>query len=107
MPRGLIANAVTLKTGTPLPVPSTGNTTDQHYFQNTGDTRLYVRNSGATPRIVTIYVSRLISGQPVQSITKTIAAGVTEGFGPFPLEDFGQSINVDVAHAELTLYTLD
>lgn len=107
MARGLIANAVSDLDGRLLPTETTGDAVNNHYFRNTGKTRLFVRNTGAGARIVTIYVSKTVSGQSVTPITKSLAAGTTEVFGPYPVSDFGSTVNVDVAHAELMLRTVD
>lgn len=107
MARGLIANAVSDRDGQLLPTETTGDATNNHYFNNTGATKLFVRNSGAGARVVTIYVSRTVAGQSVTPITKSLAAGTTEAFGPYPKTDFGTVVNVDVAHAELLLRTVD
>lgn len=107
MPRGVIATVVSLRDGAVLPTETTGDAVNFHYFRNTGKTKLFVRNSGVTPRIVTVYVSRKVLGQGVVPITKTIAAGVTQVFGPYPVSDFGAVVNVDVAHAELMLRCVD
>lgn len=107
MARGLISNTVSTRNGTLLAAETTGNATDNHYFNNTGRTKLHVRNSGATPRIVTIYVSKTVAGQAVTPITKSIAAATTQVFGPYNTSDFGDVVNVDVAHAELMLRTVD
>lgn len=107
MARGLIANCVSDKDGTPLPAATTGDAVNNHYFNNTGKTKMFVKNTGAGARIVTIKFTRTVSGQAITSITKSIAAGVTEAFGPYSVTDFGRITEVDVAHAELTLYTVD
>lgn len=107
MARGLIANAVSDRDGTTLPTETTGNPTDDHYFNNTGKTRLLARNSGVTPRTVTIHVARKVQGQTVTPITKAIAAGATEIFGPYSVNDFGSQVLVDVDNAELMLRTVD
>lgn len=107
MARGLIANAVSDANGALLPAETTGDAVNNHYFRNTGKTRLFVRNSGAGARAVTIYVSKTVSGQGVEPIVKSLAAGTTEVFGPYTISDFGSTVNVDVAHAELLLRTVD
>lgn len=107
MARGLIANAVSDKDGALLPTETTGDATNNHYFRNTGKTRLFVRNSGATGRLVTVRVARTVAGQGVTPVTKTLAAGTTEVFGPYSINDFGAAVEVDVAHAELLLRTVD
>lgn len=107
MARGLIAHCVSDKDGTALPTPTTGDAVNNHYFPNTGKTKLFVKNTGATPRIVTIKVSRTVAGQSALPVTKSIPAGETHVFGPYAVNDFGRNVDVDVAHAELTSYTVD
>ncbi len=107
MARGLIANVVSDRDGAELPTETTGDAVNNHFFRNSGKTKLFVRNSGVTGRLVTIYVERKVAGQSVTPITKTIAAGKTEVFGPYAVNDFGAMVNVDVAHAELLLRTVD
>ena len=107
MARGLIANVVSDMDGIILPTPTTGNATDNHYFNNTGRTKVFIKNTGASARIATVHVSRTVAGQTPAPITKSIPAGETHVFGPYAINDFGRTVNVDVAHAELTLYSVD
>lgn len=107
MARGLIINVVSDRDGEKLPTPTTGDAVNHHFFNNTGKTRLYVKNTGATPRILTVRLARTIAGQTITPVTKSIPAGETHVFGPYSTNDFGRVTDVDVAHAELTLYTVD
>ncbi len=109
MPRIGIATVVSSRDGVALPTPTTGNATDNHKVTNTGKTKVYVRNTNgaATPRIVTFRFARTVDNQAVASRTKSIPAGETQVFGPFPVEDYGQELLIDVAHAELTLYAVE
>lgn len=107
MARGLIANAVSAMTGTALPTETNGDATNQHYFNNTGKTKMHARNSGAGARTVTIYISRTVAGKSVTPIIKSIPAGETHVFGPYDQNDFGTTVNVDVEHAEVKLRTVD
>lgn len=107
MARGQIATTVSDRDGTALPTETDGDAVNNHYIQNTGKTKLLARNSGATPRVVTIHVYRTVQGQTVEPIEKTIPAGETHVFGPYPVNDFGSQLLVDVAHAEVKLRAID
>lgn len=89
--------------GTLLAAENDGDATNHHTLANSGKTKLYVRNSGAGARVVTIAITKQVQGQAVTAITKSVPAGETWVFGPFPVSDFGALVNVDVAHAELKL----
>ncbi len=107
MARGAIATVVSTRDGVALPTPTTGNATDNHKVTNTGKTKVYVKNTGATPRIVTFRFARTVDNQTVTNRTKSIPAGETQVFGPFDVSDYGQELLIDVAHAELTLYAVE
>ena len=107
MARGLIPTTIADRDGTVLPAETVGDATNFHYVQNTGKTKVIVRNTGATPRILTILVYRTVAGQPVTSITKSIAAGASEVFGPYPVNDFGTQLLLNPAHAELVFRAID
>ncbi len=107
MARGLIPTTVSDMDGTLLPAETVGDATNNHYVQNTGKTKVLCRNSGATPRVLTILIYRTVAGQPVTSITKTIPAGETHVFGPYPVNDFGTQLLLNPAHAELLFRAID
>lgn len=103
MARTAIAGAVSDLDGAVLPAETDGVVADGHYFQNSGRTKLFVRNSGGSPYVVTVQVSRRVQGQTVTPVTKTIPAGETHVFGPYLPADFGTQVNVDVSNAALKL----
>lgn len=107
MPRVAVPTTVSDADGTVLPAETAGDATNNMVVQNTGKTKVHVRNSGATPRVLTILIYRTVAGQPVTSITKTIPAGETHVFGPYPVNDFGTQLLLNPAHAELMFRAID
>ncbi|MEW1551346.1 hypothetical protein [Streptomyces tsukubensis] len=87
-----------------VPVTTTGDPVNHHQMMNDGRTILQVQNSGSTvARTVTFRIARTVDGQSVTPKAETVAAGVTEVFGPFPTDDYGGKMLIDVDHAELKL----
>ncbi|WP_405858502.1 hypothetical protein OG361_30190 [Streptomyces sp. NBC_00090] len=81
-----------------------GNATDNHVMTNDGRTVVLVKNTGATvARIVTFRIARTVDGQAVTHRTASLVAGEQKIFGPFDVQDYGGQMQIDVAHAELTL----
>ncbi len=107
MARGQISSAVSARTGTKLLDEVNGDPVNNHYVVNTGKTKLLIRNSGATPRTVTIRLFRTVDGQSVTSKTKAIPAGETHVFGPYPKNDYGTQLLIDVDNAELKLRAVE
>lgn len=107
MPRALLTPAVGTTNGAKLVNEVDGNTVDGHYLANSGRTRLIARNSGAVARTVTIQLFRTVDGQSVTSKTKAVPAGETWIFGPFPKDDYGTQVFVDVDNAELKLRAIE
>ncbi|MFE2560005.1 hypothetical protein ACFXGT_29105 [Streptomyces sp. NPDC059352] len=71
---------------------------------NDGRTVILVKNTGATvARVVTFRIARTIDGQAVTHRTASLVAGEQKTFGPFDTADYGGLMQIDVAHAELTL----
>lgn len=102
MPRVNIPVTTSTVYGATLPAATAGNATDNMVIANSGRERFIARNTGATPRLVTIRFSRTVRNQAITSITNTIAASAEVVFGPYPVDDFGTLLQVDVAHAEVT-----
>lgn len=82
-----------------------GDAVNNHVLVNDGRVLLLVRNSngGATARDLTIVVPGTVDGQAIADKVTSIAAGASRYFGPFPRSIYGNSIDVDVAHADLKL----
>ncbi|MFC8583247.1 hypothetical protein ACFUGD_01515 [Streptomyces sp. NPDC057217] len=81
-----------------------GNATDNHVLVNDGRTVLLIKNTGSTvARIVTFKISKKVDGQAVEARTASLVAGEQKLFGPFSVDEYGGRMEIDVAHAELTL----
>jgi hypothetical protein len=109
MARIAIVPVVSDRDGTALTPEVNGDPAENHYVQNSGRTKLLIRNSNgaAQARTVTIRLSRTVDGQTVASKTKAIAAGATEVFGPYPQDDYGTQLLIDVDNAELKLRAIE
>lgn len=80
-----------------------GDAVNHHQLANSGREKLHVRNSGAGARTVTIKFSKQVDGQAVADYVKSIPAGETWVFGPFPTENYGTQVLINVEHAEVKL----
>lgn len=109
MARGLVPTVVSTRAGVALPTAAVGNTVDGHYLQNSGKTKLLVANTNAsaTARTVTFRFFKTVDGSSVTARAESIPAGETQVFGPFPTEDYGTQLLIDVDNAELTLRAIE
>lgn len=95
---------VTTPTRDGLALTTAGNATGNHVMVNDGRTAILVENTGATvARVVTFRIARTVDGQAVTHRTASLVAGEQKIFGPFDVQDYGAKMQIDVAHAELTL----
>jgi hypothetical protein len=107
MPRVAITADVSSRGGTALSAEVNGDPVNFHQITNTGNTKLLIRNSGAVSRTVTIIFSKTVDGQTVTNRTKAIAAGATEVFGPFSIEEYGTTLLFNVDNAELKIRAIE
>jgi hypothetical protein len=109
MARVQVPVTVSTRDGVALPAETTGDPVNNHYVQNSGKTKVHVHNTNgaSTARTVTIHVARTVDGQSVTSKTKSIPAGETDVFGPFPQDDYGTQLLIDVDNAELKLRAVE
>lgn len=103
MPRVAVPVTQSTRSGTVLPAATTGDATNNHSVANDGRVILMVKNTGASSRNVTFYTTVSVDGLTAPTRIESVPAGETQLFGPFPVNDYGSSLSVDVAHAELTL----
>jgi hypothetical protein len=87
----------------PKPAEVVGDATNNHSVSNDGQTIVWVKNTGASTRVVTVNFSRTVDGKTVTPQTYSIAAGAEGFLGPYPTSDYGTTLLVDVAHADLHL----
>lgn len=76
----------------------TGNT-----FPNDGKVLLVARNSGATPRNITMTTPGTVDEQAIADPVYSLAAGATVILGPFDPTVYGTTMTVTAAHAEVML----
>jgi len=103
MPRVNVPVTQFSRAGTVLPAATVGDATNNHSVLNDGRVGLIIKNTGAVSRNATFNTVRSIDGLTAPTRIESLAAGDEQGFGPFDPNDYGTTLNVDVAHAELTL----
>jgi hypothetical protein len=105
MPRVVVPVTQITRAGIAPAAEVNGDATNNHYVSNTGDVFLLVRNANgaSTARTLTVRYSKTIDGQAVSSRTYSIPAATSRYVGPFPLEHFSETLQVDVDNAELKL----
>ena len=93
------------RAGVAPPTEVDGDVVNNHSVRNDGKVWVLARNSngGSTARTVTFKVSKLVDGQTVSSTARSIAAGASKYFGPFPVKDYGTTLEIDVSNAEVKL----
>lgn len=103
MPRTAITATQATRAGTVLPAATAGDAVNGNSVANDGRTVLIVKNTGASSRNLVIQTVRSIDGLAAPTRTEAIPAGETQVVGPFPSADYGDTLNFDAAHAELTI----
>jgi hypothetical protein len=83
--------------------PAVGNTVDGMSLNNDGRTVVDVKNTNGTTTThdVGFVTSQTLEGATV-TVSETIPAGATWGFGPFDPNVYGTSMHITASHAELT-----
>lgn len=103
MPRVAVPVTQSTRAGAVLPAATTGDATNNHSVANDGRVTLLVKNTGASSRNITFLTRVSVDGLAAPSRVEAVPAGETQLFGPFPVNDYGSTLQVDVAHAELTI----
>ncbi|MEU2484089.1 hypothetical protein ABZ593_05675 [Streptomyces sp. NPDC012617] len=103
MPRVAVPVTQSSRAGTVLPAATTGDAVNNHSVANDGRVILIVKNTGASSRDITFLTTVSVDGLTAPSRIESVPAGETQLFGPFPVNDYGSTLKVDVAHAELTI----
>jgi len=103
MPRVPITVTQSSRAGTVLPAATAGDAVNNHSVANDGKVILIVKNTGASSRDITYYTTVSVDGLTAPTRVESIPAGETQLFGPFPPNDYGTTLQVDVAHAELAI----
>lgn len=106
MPRVAVPVTTSHRAGVNVPNPTTGDATNNHSVVNSSSTVLLVKNTGASAHTVSFHLDRTVDGFTPAPRAESVAAGVTQVFGPFPVADYGPILQVDVDNAELTLQAI-
>ncbi|WP_328439361.1 hypothetical protein OHA71_23775 [Streptomyces sp. NBC_00444] len=92
------------RAGVAAPAETNGDPVNQHVVQNNGRVVLLVRNSGTTvDRTITFRFPGLVDGQSVTPRAVALTQSTSRYFGPFPTDEYGSALQVDVDNAELKL----
>lgn len=104
MARGVLAPNQISRTGVALAAETNGDASNGHQTANDGlTTFVLAHNSGAGARWVKFLVSKTVDGIAVTAPQRSLTAGQTKLFGPFPTGTYGSTLQIDVEHAEMKL----
>ncbi|MFF9043331.1 hypothetical protein [Streptomyces parvulus] len=107
MPRTAVPVTTITRAGVAPPTETNGDATNQHVISNNGKVVLLARNAGSTvARTVTLRVRSTVDGQPVTPRTVSVPQSASRWIGPFPIDQYGTQLQVDVDNAELKLTAL-
>lgn len=81
-----------------------GDATNNHVVINDSNTWVEARNAHATlPQTVTVLTARTVDGQAVTNRVVSVPALSSRRIGPFSIEDFGSSLQVNVSTSDIKL----
>ncbi|MFE5332550.1 hypothetical protein ACFRCG_39850 [Embleya sp. NPDC056575] len=103
MARGTITPTQGSRAGTTMIAATTGDATNGHQVAYDSRTAILAKNTGVTSRTITFLPTRLVDGQSTAGRIETLAAGETQLFSGFDSADYGDTLRIDVAHAEVTI----
>lgn len=107
MPRTPVPLTTITRAGIAPPAETNGDPANHHVIPNNGRVALLVRNaSESNARTLTLRVRGAIDGQPVTPRTVSIPAEASRYVGPFPVDQYGPRLELDVDNAELKLTAL-
>lgn len=101
MPRSVLSATQTTRAGTQLPAGTAGDVVNGQQVPNSGNTLVMVKNGGASPYVATIHIRQTVEGKDVPEMTKTLAAGETWVFGPYPRDKYGDDLWLNSDNAAL------
>lgn len=103
MPRVAVPVTQITRAGVAPAAETDGDPVNHHVVNNDGQVLLLVRNAGASARDITFRFASAVDGQAVTPRVVSVPASASRYFGPFPTSDYGEDLQVDVAHADLKL----
>lgn len=107
MPRVVVPVVKAAKAGIALATEVDGDTTNHHYYNNSGKTLLLVRNANVAGMDVTVDVTGTVDGQAATDRVVEVPAGATWVFGPYDVQNYGSQVNVNVEHADVKLRCIE
>ena len=104
MPRVALTVTQLTRAGVAAPTPANGDPVNNHTVQNNGRVFLLVQNAGTTvPRTLTLRLPGVTDGQSLTPKTVELATETERYIGPFPVDQYGSTLQIDVDNAELKL----
>jgi len=107
MPRVAVPVTTITRAGVAAPTEVNADVANGHFVAgNDGRIALELRNVGATTvRNVTAVFARTIDGVTPSPVGRVmpVAVSSTRWYGGFPVADYGETLNLDVDHADLRL----
>ena len=105
MPRTTLTAVQASRAGTTLPAATAGDAVNGNQINNDGRVILLVKNTNAatTTRTITFSTVVKIDGLTAPTRSEILPAGETQVFGPFPPNDYGHLLALNVDNAELTI----
>lgn len=88
---------------TTLATPAAGDVTG-NTFPNGGSTFLHVKNTGATPRTLSVAFGRTVDGQTVAPRSITVPATSDGLYRVGGVSDYGAVVTVTPSHADVALH---
>jgi hypothetical protein len=102
MARGVLDLNQITRTGVAV-TEVTGDAANNHQVANNGDTYILAHNSGAGARTITFVINKAVDGVTPTPVARSLAAGASKLFGPFPVSLYGSTLLINVEHAEMKL----
>jgi zona occludens toxin (predicted ATPase) len=104
MPRVNLPHTQITRVGVAPGAEVNGDATNDHVTVNDGRVYLLVRNAdGSNAHAVTIVTPGTVDGQAIADRIVSVPANASRYIGPFPVDTYGRSLQVDVDSSELKL----
>lgn len=105
MPRVAVPVTAISRAGATPAAETNGDPVNNHTVANDGRTILLVRNANgaATARTLTVHLTGAVDGQAIEPREYSIPAAASRYLGPWPVSQYGTSMQVDVDNADLKL----
>lgn len=105
IPHQQVSRAGVITNGTGVSETNSDAAND-HQVVNDGKVLVFVRSTDAGTQSVTFVTQGTVDGQTIGDRVENVGAGVTEVFGPFPVEIYSELMFIDVTVATLRFIAL-